>query len=252
MIIDAHTHVGVRTDIDYMDVSHSPEDQIKLMDECGIDRAVIMLYADPPGTHEGYRRANDRAAEIARNYPRLTGFAQVDPRHPSALEELERAVKKLGLKGVKLYPNHWMFADHPIVFPVVEAAIKLDVPVMIHSDWNNKFATPNKVVRVARLFPEATIIMAHMGRYDPDLIHFIPDVAKEAENVVLECSCTTEHTYLYKKICDLLGAERLVFGSNSPMYHPLLVLRKLKLAGLSREEESLVLGGNIARILKIE
>jgi hypothetical protein len=36
------------------------------------------------------------------------------------------------------------------------------------------------------------------------------------------------------------------------MYHPLLVIKKLKIAGLSREEESLVLGKNIARILKIE
>ena len=49
---------------------------------------------------------NDRVAEICRAFPeQFVGFASVDPHKPDAVEELDRAVTELGLKGLKIHPQ---------------------------------------------------------------------------------------------------------------------------------------------------
>ncbi|UNC93518.1 hypothetical protein [Candidatus Contubernalis alkaliaceticus] len=45
-IIDSHTHVDESNIYGWMD---PPEQLIELMDEAGIESAVIMTYADVPG-----------------------------------------------------------------------------------------------------------------------------------------------------------------------------------------------------------
>lgn len=46
-----------------------------------------------------------------------------------------------------------------------------------------------------------------------------------------------------------LGAKRVLFGSETPYMAPIVEREKFKYAGLSAEDEALVLGGNAARVL---
>jgi predicted TIM-barrel fold metal-dependent hydrolase len=49
---------------------------------------------------------NDRVAEICEAYPRqFVGFASVDPHKADCIDELERAVTELGLRGLKVHPR---------------------------------------------------------------------------------------------------------------------------------------------------
>ena len=49
---------------------------------------------------------NDRVAEICRSFPeQFVGFASVDPHKPDAIEELDRAITELGLRGLKIHPQ---------------------------------------------------------------------------------------------------------------------------------------------------
>ena len=51
MIIDSNVRIGEDVS-QYFSLKHSPEDQIALMDEFGIDKAVIIPHSHPPGTME--------------------------------------------------------------------------------------------------------------------------------------------------------------------------------------------------------
>jgi len=45
------------------------------------------------------------------------------------------------------------------------------------------------------------------------------------------------------------GARKLIFGSDGPWLHPEVELHKIRVIGLAPEEEALILGGNIRRLL---
>ena len=71
------------------------------MDISGVDQAVL-LPVDCSTAHGCKLFSNEQIAELVRICPRFIGFASVDPHNPNAPNELEHAVKNLGLVGLKL------------------------------------------------------------------------------------------------------------------------------------------------------
>ena len=60
---------------------------------------------------------------------KVIGFASVDPNSPTAVPDLERAVKELGLRGLKLSPIYQDFEpDSPEVYPLYETIQELSIP----------------------------------------------------------------------------------------------------------------------------
>ena len=117
------------------------EIRLKVMDETGIDMQVLSFSM--PGVEvldasDGTSKAkmiNDRLSQAVTQYPeRFAGFAAIAPQDPNAAaDELERAVKKLGLKGAVVNGNiRGEFLDDRKYWPVFERAEKLDVPIYIH------------------------------------------------------------------------------------------------------------------------
>ncbi len=117
------------------------EGRIKQMDADGIDMQLLLLSA--PGVQsleavlatELAAMANDRLAEASRKHPdRLTGLAAIAPQNPDkAAQELQRAVRTLGLKGAVVNSHtHGEYLDDRKFWPILECAAALDVPIYIH------------------------------------------------------------------------------------------------------------------------
>jgi 5-carboxyvanillate decarboxylase len=117
------------------------ERRINEMDKAGIDMQVLSLSF--PGVEEfdaseGISMAkavNDELAETVKRYPeRFAGFATIAPQDPeAAADELERAVKKLGLRGVMINGNiQGEYLDEQKYWVILEMAEKLGVPIYIH------------------------------------------------------------------------------------------------------------------------
>jgi uncharacterized protein len=115
--------------------------RLKDMDASGIDLQIISPI-EPGATsfpvEEAVRlarEANDQlAAAIAAHPDRLAGFALLPMVRPeAAVDELERAVRLLGLKGAMINgTTHGRFLDDPSFFPVLERAAALSVPIYLH------------------------------------------------------------------------------------------------------------------------
>ena len=175
------------------------------MEEFGIEeglRAMFRMRDDPPdpdGMAKIYRDldvlgvifsvdsqsatgdvpdTNDYVAEISSSHPeQFIGFASVDPHKGEwAVEEVERSVRELGLKGLKLHPIHQAFFPSDEAFrPLFDKCEELGVPVLIHSGYaaagagtpggggfKLKYARPIPYVDdLAADHPDLTIIMAH-------------------------------------------------------------------------------------------
>ncbi len=114
---------------------------------------------------------NEYVAEYVARYPgRAIGFASVDPADADAPDELERSVKSLGLRGLKLSPVYQGFDPwSPEAWRLYEVADGLGIPILWHqasafpAQSFLEYGNPLLLDKVARAFPELRMILAHFG-----------------------------------------------------------------------------------------
>ena len=120
----------------------SGEGRLRDMDEVGIDMQVLSFpmpiydFDTAEGTTV-ISKVNDAIGAAVREHPdRFAGFAALFLKDPdAAADELERAVKQLGLKGTLVLPHvEGEYIDAKKYWPVFETAARLGVPVYIHPD----------------------------------------------------------------------------------------------------------------------
>ena len=117
------------------------EGRIAMMDSFGIDVAVLSLVApgaehfEPAVGTEVAKKANDTLAEAMQRFPgRFEGYAALAPKDPdSAVDELQRAVKELGMKGWKTHCNYGdSYLDEKQYWPILAKAEQLGAPIYLH------------------------------------------------------------------------------------------------------------------------
>lgn len=244
MIIDSHNHLGGPDRGD--SAKQSPEEIIARMGKSGVEKAVIFPFNEiNPGI--SFSLANDFIASAVQKYPaRLIGFCRLDPTAgEKSLEELERAVNVLKLKGVKLHPMAQKFApSNRHVLKIVEKAAELEVPVVFDS---GKSIFPNSAMgELAEKCSGAKIILAHM-RGEGYL-----EAALKNENIFLGTVKVGELERI-KEAVAALGAEKIIAGSDSP-YGDMkyeMIGKFEEIEELSEKEKELIRGGNIQKLLSV-
>lgn len=184
MIIDSHCHASrlahwnmaiVRdwfdpfgTPVEVLDVD--PAQVVARMQAGGIARTCLLAFDLQRAW--GSRVPNEYVAAIVQRYPdKFIGFASVDPlMGQAAADELEHAVKELGLRGLKISPT---YQEYPPTCPeamlVYAKAQELGIPVLVHQAWTvmprspMKYALPYLFDDVSIAFPDLRIIFAHIG-----------------------------------------------------------------------------------------
>ncbi len=115
--------------------------RLKDMDEAGIDMQVLSVgnpigeEADPSVAIAWARKINDELAQLVNKHPeRFSAFARITWQEPmAAADELERAVKELGLKGVKVDSHiSGEYLDDRKYWAIFKKAEELGVPVYLH------------------------------------------------------------------------------------------------------------------------
>lgn len=278
MIIDFHTHIfpdEVRASRDeylerdvwfgtlYEDPKHklaSAEDVVRSMEEAGVDRTVVFGF--PWRDAKLCAWHNDYLIDAVRRYPdKLIGFACVQPLDAKDAVELARCLDA-GLMGLgELGPDGQKFdiEDKRILEASAEVLIHYDRPLLTHSSepmghaYAGKGQTlPWKLLKLARNFPELKIVMAHWGGGLP-FFELMPEIGDSLKNVYYDSAASA---FLYKFevfpiVAKLIGAERILWGTDYPLLSQAKMLKKVRESGLSEDELGLVLGGNAARLLRL-
>jgi predicted TIM-barrel fold metal-dependent hydrolase len=242
-IIDAHTHIEGLPGCEWQD---PPELIVRLLDEAGIDRAVVMTYVDAPMQHAGYDPLVYVREACAAFPERLIGFARLDPGHPEAPELLQRAVCEWGFQGLKLHPfGYRQLPDSPDTLRLLRKAGELGIPTLFHCG-DEEYTLPLQLERAARQCPESALIFGHMGGYFH--VHDAIAVASRCPNVWLETSATP-HPERIREAVGQLGAERVIFGSDGPGCDPTIELQKVRMLGFSEAQLQRILSDNIQGLL---
>jgi len=166
------------------------EDQIKAMNQAGVDQAALHVgvwldWVDLKAA----RLINDRMAEVAAQYPdRIIPLAHVPPLEPEGQRELRRAVLELGCKGVGINTHiGGILLDDQRLYPFYRTVADLDIPIVVHPAAEIPLAHPHGMeqfnltrnlgrafdttINIARLmlggtldrFPNLRFVFSHMG-----------------------------------------------------------------------------------------
>jgi predicted TIM-barrel fold metal-dependent hydrolase len=105
------------------------------MDEAGVDVSVLSCLLGWSAPLDECQLINERLSEVQRKYPgRFVGLAQAPVLEgKTALDELHRAVKKLGLRGVTITSQvHGLPLDSPQLGDFYATVSELNVPIFVH------------------------------------------------------------------------------------------------------------------------
>ena len=144
----------------------SPETYLKAMEV--VDKAIVFGVR---GVSAGMHSPNNFTAEWVQHAPdKLIGFAAIDPTEEDHLEEVDRCVSDLGLRGIKLYPMLGRYdPTEPTIFPLYEKAQRMGLPVLSHLGTHPspramlKYSLPLLIDEIAQAFPDLKFVMAHMA-----------------------------------------------------------------------------------------
>ena len=189
------------------------------LSEQGVEAAVLLAQVTPA---VGLHVPNDYVAEFCRGHENLIPFASVNPNVASdPVRELERAVKDLGCRGLKLYPPYeYYYPNDPLVYPLYAKAQEIRIPVMIHTGSSVfpgsrlKYGDPIFLDDVAVDFPDLDLLIVHGGRgFWYDRAFFLAQIHSR---VYLEISGLPPQRLLqYFPNLERI-AHKVIFGSDWP------------------------------------
>lgn len=262
-VIDCHCHiypekiaavaaqsVGKFYDLDVYSAMPTGDDLLRSCQGTPISRHIVHSVATKPSNVESI---NNFIAEECRRHPEFIGFATMHPDYPEPERELERAMS-LGLKGLKMHPDQQRVnADDPRLMNIYQIA-EGRMPLMLHCGDPRpevQFSHPSRVKKVLQAFPKLVVDAAHLGGWG------VWDKAVELLNCE-RCYFDVSSTLAFlqpeelRRIVRRYGAERVMFGSDFPIWSPQKELETLLAAGFNSSELELMLSANCERYLRQE
>jgi aminocarboxymuconate-semialdehyde decarboxylase len=292
------TH-GKRSRVTSPKVRFTPDERLKDMDAQGVDVQVVSIHMpfvsyhlDAAQGRQLARDVNDEIAGMTRQWPkRFAGLATLPAQDVSvAIDELDRAVHVLGLKGAELdmvvNGENW---DEPRFLPLFKAAEAMGAVLFFHPQpqhnlmmqFTSRYNLPNSIgvivedtLMVATLIfggildacPNLKVCIAHgggmacfgMGRLDHGWqvrtearVHIQKPPSTYQRRLYYDCVVGSEPALRF--LLDQVGADRVVLGSDWPFvrWDPSPVAWVKGLASLSQGEKDRILWQNLETLLNL-
>ncbi len=263
-VIDAHCHIYPEkiaskavhgTDTFYDIVSYGKGTIGDMFFEgniAGIDKYVVQSVATTP--HQ-VLSINEFIAGQVNIYPdKLTGLGTLHPDSQDIAGDLKHLIS-LGLHGVKLHPDIQRFdVDDKRCLKIYELCERFEVPLLVHTGDNRyDHSNPNRVKPMLKAYPKMVFVGAHFGGWS------IWETAwkeyKEFENFYVDCSSSFYHLNDREKAKQLIrnyGADKVLFGTDYPMWRAKTELDYLMSLGLTEEEYQKILYSNAVKVFKVK
>ena len=258
-IIDAHAHIfpekiaekAVESISNYYGVpmvgKGTAEDLLERGGQIGAGKYVVHSTATRV---EQVESINNFIAQAQAEHQEFIGFGTLHPGLPDVEAELNRVIS-LGLKGIKLHPDFQDFnIDDDSMLPIYRA-VEGKLPILMHmGDEVRTSSRPERLAKVIERFPNLTVIAAHLGGYQMwgESMEYLV-----GKNIYLD---TSSSLFILEKeeavrVIRKHGVEKVLFGTDYPMWDHVEELERFHRLALSEEEKELILWKNAAGLLKL-
>ena len=215
--------------------------------ESGIDQYVILPVAIRPDRVQGINNYIQQQAELHDNF---IPFGTVHAAMDNLMDEVERLLA-LGVKGIKMHPDSQRFhIDDSRLFPMYEA-LRGRVPVLLHmGDHRYDYSHPIKLRKILDMFPGLSAIAAHFGGYS--MYDTALELLKDTDCVMdVSSSLMFMEEGKAEYYVNQYGADRLAFGTDYPMWDPVLETKRFFDLKLTESQFEQIAHKTAERILKL-
>lgn len=176
---------------------------------------------------------NNFIAQECATHQGFIGFMAMHQDFEDPQAEIERAMD-MGLCGIKLHPDtQQVNADDPRLMTIYEIAQAKGLPVVIHTgDYRYDYSHPRRIAHILHAFPNLVVDAAHFGGWS---IYDIGADILRSERCFVDTSSSSalvggRH---FKELINLYGTDRVLFGSDFPMWDPIAELEFVRQLGLT-------------------
>lgn len=260
-IIDAHAHIypdavapkAAAAISEFYDIPMCGDGKLSTLlqrgDEAGISHVLVHGVATTWHRVENINTYLMRT--VAENPGRLTGFGTIHPHHPNIRAELER-IKAGGLLGVKFHPDFQeVHIDDPKAIAFFEELADLHMPLISHmGDYRHPYSQPARMARALAAVPKLKVICAHFAGWSVwdegwKALAGHPQVWIDASSSLYDLTPEKATELMHR-----FGMDRVFFGSDYPMWDPVVEVERFLALPLSEEERENVFHRNLETFLR--
>lgn len=250
-IIDAHTHLGTYqmygwfSKPEYADL---PE-MLAYNGKIGIDAIVTAPHDIVQGRME---EANRACLEAVTAFPgKIYGYISIVPSRglDAVKKEIAAYGGQKGFVGMKFLPG---FYHGPLQSPgyeyAMDAALELNCPVLCHV-WGNG-PSVFELETALKKRQDLKLIIAHQGGGSAQCTYECADLVKSYPNVRMELCGSLENSLGVEEIVDLVGEDRVIFGTDAVNLDPKFELGRVAFAPLTDKVKEKIFALNYLELLK--
>ena len=217
----------------------------------GVEHNIVFSVATTP--HQVHSINEYIAREEQASEGRFTGLGTL---HLDA-EDIEADLNELvslGLHGVKLHPDIQGFQiDEPRAMQIFAMCEDRGLPIYVHTG-DNRYdnSNPNRVKNVLEAFPKLKFVGPHFGGWS--VWEEAAKVLPKYDNIIVDTSSTT-YDLPPEKVKDLIrayGSERVMFGTDYPMWPVSAELKFMDALGLTDDEYENIYWKTCAKLFDIQ
>jgi len=258
MAIDMHAHFGVavcdsvrKNELKGRFMSASPDVVLQRAKKANIELTVVSpLTGLMPRFAADSIKGNEEAAKLASENPEFMQWVLIDPLKPQTFDQAAKMLPDPKCAGIKIHPEEHGYPINQYGQVIFEFAAKFKAIVITHSGEQNSM--PEDFVKFADAFPDVRLIVAHHGfGCDGDPTHQVRAIQMSKHgNMFTDTSSASnvlpgQIEWAVKEI----GAEKVLFGTDTPLYFSPMQRARIDNAEISDEEKILILRKNAIILL---
>ncbi len=248
-VIDAHAHMAGERHYSVSDLIMKNSDaksMVQSMNDLGIDLTLTVPWE---GISINGTRANETCVKAMNDYPgRFLCYASCNPNYSEELDTVipEFHEKNTGFIGVKpYYPKHSYDVLGERYKEWFEYANKRKMLMLLHTGVSNIHL---KIPELCKRYPDISILLAHSAS-SYDNADLLIDIVNKFDNAYLEITYTSLTRGIIEYMVQKSGADKVIFGTDTPMRDPAPQLAWIAYARISIDDKQKIMGKNIKRLL---
>lgn len=249
-VIDAHTHIGPQYNAGWHQKPEyaTLEGHLSVYDRLGVDCCVTAPHICCSGMME---EANSAALEAAERFPeRIYGYIYIAPYGgiEGCRKELARYGQNPHFLGLKFLGGYNGDYDGAVYQYAADFANEMGCPVLCHT-WENSPPIA-QTVELARRRPDLKLLVAHQGGGTADMTRRCAELMQDVPNVWMELCGSLHNTLSMADILELVGEDRMIFGSDMTDLDVRYDFGRVALAPISDSAKKKIFAGNFLRLLE--
>jgi len=196
-------------------------------------------------------RANEQAARIVCETEGLKQYVILHPRQPSTYPQAAEMLSQPQCVGIKIHPEEHVYPILDYGDELFEFAAQHNAIVLAHTGDAN--SQPAHFVTLANAYPNVKLILAHLGNGgaasgDPGLQIRAIQNSREGNVWVDTSSSRSIMPGLIEWAVSEVGAEKILFGTDTPLYSTAMQRVRIDSAEISDEDKYSILCDNAEQL----